>query len=189
VKKRLFIAVDISDEARKRVREYIEVLKANARETRVSWTKPENLHLTLKFLGDVDQSRIVLLTTALEQIVKALSPIDLEISGTGVFPSTGKPKVLWIGVDDVSGDLAKAAQSIEEACDKLGFAREDRKFSPHLTIGRVREPSHARELAEQHLENGFASIQFPVSEIVLYESKLSPAGSIYTPLVKAKLQR
>src|SRR5215471_16330248 len=137
-KKRLFIAVDISDEARAVVARYVEELKKASRNVRVSWTKAENLHLTLKFLGDVEESRIAALASGVAKQAAALSTIDLEIGGTGVFPSPAKAKVLWVGVNNPDGSLANAAQRIDEVCEKLGFPREDRKFSPHLTIGRVR---------------------------------------------------
>jgi 2'-5' RNA ligase len=186
-KKRLFIAIDISEEARVAASAYINRLKNEWPGYRISWTKPENLHLTLKFLGDVEEKRIVEIANAIGKAAIGASNFQLEASGTGVFPSARKPKVLWLGFKEESGNLESLAERLEEKCEEIGFPKDERKFSPHLTIVRVRDPRSARLLADLHVKNEFGSVRFNVNRVVLYESKLDPNGSIYTPLSSAPL--
>jgi 2'-5' RNA ligase len=180
VKKRLFIAIDISEQARSLVASRIDQLKRRFTNVRVSWTKPENLHLTVKFLGDVEESRITELVKMVAGAASALSPIQAELNGPGVFPSERKPKVLWLGITDPQGSIRMAAAVIEKACEKIGFAPELRPFRPHLTIGRIRAPRAANELARAHIQMSFEKIAFEVPELVLYQSELRPTGSVYT---------
>jgi RNA 2',3'-cyclic 3'-phosphodiesterase len=186
-KKRLFIAIDISAEACRAAASYIDSLKRAWPDYRISWTKPENLHLTLKFLGDTEEAKIDAVGNALINAVAAVSKFQIEIGETGVFPSPRKPKVLWLGISDISGNLKKATHGIEKNCAEIGFPEDERDFSPHLTIGRVRDPRSAREMARAHIRNEFEPVRFDVSRVVLYESKLGSGGSVYTPLIRAEL--
>jgi RNA 2',3'-cyclic 3'-phosphodiesterase len=186
--KRIFVAVEISVEARRKVAAYIETLRNEFSKVRVGWDKVEKLHLTLKFLGDTDEKQVADLQKILNEISTNISNFKLQISNTGVFPDTKKPRVLWIDVIDEPGSLAKINALLEIECEKIGFAKESRKFAPHLTIGRIREPNNAKELARKHLQNKFEPVEFEVSEIVIYESKLLPTGSIYSILSKHKLK-
>ncbi len=178
--KRIFVAVDISDAARRGAAAYITALRNEFREVRVGWDKPEKLHLTLKFLGDTDENQLSELKNIVEEISAGLTKFDLQILNTGIFPSVRNPRVLWIDVKDETGSLAKINNRLETECEKIGFNREKRAFVPHLTIGRVREPNRAKDLARRHLENDFAPVEFEVSELVIYESKLQKEGSIYS---------
>ena len=187
MKKRLFIAVDISNEAREHAASYIAALRETAADARISWTKRENLHLTLKFLGDVDEAKIAGLVVALDKALTGMPTCDLEVVGTGVFPSARKPKVLWLGVNDIGGNLLRVAGAVDDGLSVVGFPIEEREFSPHLTIGRVRDPRNARDIARKHLQSKFDAVRFKVTEVVLYESTLSPSGSIYNPIFTAKL--
>jgi 2'-5' RNA ligase len=186
-KKRLFVAVDISDDVRGRAADYLDGLRRKWPDAKVSWTKPENLHLTLKFLGDVDESRVDEVCKAVRDAAASAAAFELEIGGTGVFPSKRKPKVIWLGMSDLSGKLKYAVMQVEEKLEKIGFSRDEREFAPHLTIGRVRDPRSARALSNAHIENEFAPIRFDVKEIVLYQSTLDPGGSIYKPTVTEPL--
>jgi 2'-5' RNA ligase len=186
-KKRLFIAIDISEEARVAASAYINRLKNEWPDCRISWIKPENLHLTLKFLGDVEERRIIEIADAVRKATAGALNFQLEVSGTAVFPSARKPKVLWLGFKEESGNLERLTERLEEKCEEIGFPIDERKFSPHLTIGRVRDPRSARLLAGSHVKNEFDSVRFNVNQVVLYESKLDPNGSIYTPLSSAPL--
>jgi 2'-5' RNA ligase len=186
--KRTFVAVDISDEARSKVSAYIEALRNEFRQIRVGWDKPEKLHLTLKFLGDAGEKQLEELNDIVEEISAGISNFKLRIGETGVFPDSRNPRVLWIDVADEAGNLAKINEQLEAGCEKIGFPREKRKFVPHLTIGRVREPHRARELAEKHLRNKFEPVESAVAEIVIYESELLPAGSVYSVVSKHGLE-
>jgi RNA 2',3'-cyclic 3'-phosphodiesterase len=187
VKKRLFVAVDLPADVRVRVAAYARELRLQMHGAPVSWTKPENLHLTVKFLGDVDQRMFDNVIRALATAGTSVSPFHLSITGTGVFPATRKPKVLWLGVSDPAGRLGATATALDDALSRLGSAKEDRVFSPHLTLGRIRDAANGREVAQKHLMRDFDPAEFYVTEIVLYESQLSRAGSVYTPISKAKL--
>jgi 2'-5' RNA ligase len=180
--KRIFVAVDISDQARRRVAAYIETLRNEFRQPRVGWEKPEKLHLTLKFVGDCEEKQLGELEKIVEEISAGFTNFKLKIAETGIFPNVRNPRVLWIDVKDEKGNLAKINERLEAECEKIGFEKERRKFVPHLTIGRVREPLRARDLAQKHLQNKFEPVEFEVSQIVIYESRLQPAGSIYSKL-------
>ena len=186
--KRIFAAVDISDEARRKVASYIETLRNEFRNVRVGWDKPEKLHLTLKFLGDTDDGQLRELEKIVREISAKITNFKLQIAETGVFPNVRNPRVLWIDVKDEAGSLAKINARLESECEKIGFKKEKRAFVPHLTIGRVREPNRAKDLARKHLENGFEPVEFEVSELVIYESKLRPTGSVYAVVSKHTLR-
>jgi len=186
--KRIFVAVDISGEARRQAANYIENLRNEFRGVRVGWEKPEKLHLTIKFLGDTGADKLAELEKAVAEISSAMSGFTFQISETGVFPNARDPRVLWIDVKDAAGNLLKINELLETECEKLGFQRDRRKFVPHLTIGRIREPNRARSLAQKHLANKFDAVESAVSDIVVYESKLLPAGSVYAVVSKHKLK-
>jgi len=187
--KRIFTAIDISDEARRQVSDYIADLRAEFPSVRVGWDKPKKLHLTLKFLGDIDQLQLHKLTEAVKETAKQNLEFKLKISKTGAFPSQKNARVLWLGIEDEKGSLQKLNEILEAECESKGFAGEKRNFKAHLTIARLREPENSKELIEIHLQNDFQSGEFSVSEVVIYESQLQKTGSIYLINSKHKLKR
>lgn len=187
--KRIFVAVDISAEARDAASNTIEALRREFQGVvRVGWERAEKLHLTMKFLGDCEERQIKELEKIVAEIAAQISSFTIQIADTGVFPNARNPRVLWIDVKDSAGNLLKINDLLEAKCEKLGFEKERRSFVPHLTIGRIKEPNRARGLAEKHLRNGFAPIESNVSELVIYESKLLPTGSVYSVVSKHKLK-
>ncbi len=178
--KRIFTAIDISEEARQKASDYIADLRAEFPNVRVGWDKPEKLHLTVKFLGDLDESRLQDLSETVNETAKQFSKFKLRISKTGVFPSVRKARVLWLGVEDKKGSLRKLNEILEGACERKGFAKGMRNFKAHLTMARLREPHQARELIERHLQNEFESDEFTVDKITIYESRLESTGSVYS---------
>lgn len=194
MKKRIFTAVDISEAARLEVSEYIKNLRNEFPNLRVGWEKPEKLHLTLKFLGDIDAGQLEDLENAVLRAAKTFSELEktenfkVQIADTGVFPSKRKARILWLGLQDENENLTKLNRILEAECEKIGFEKEKRNFSPHLTIGRLREPYKSEDLVEKHLENNFEPVGFVVSEIVIYESKLQPTGSIYKKVSNLRFQ-
>lgn len=186
--KRIFIAVDISEEARRKVSAYIEQLKREVSNLRVGWEKPDKLHLTLKFLGDTNETQLEKLKEVVESIADEVSKFTLRIAETGVFPSARNARVLWIDVKDEKGSTTKINELLETECEKIGFAKEKRNFKPHLTIARIRDVGKSRELAESHLRKEFEPVEFEVVEIVIYESRLQPTGSIYSKIYSSKLK-
>lgn len=185
--KRIFVGVDITDEARRAAAAYIDDLRSNFSDVRVGWERPEKLHLTLKFVGDVPTSRISELSAAVAGVASRHRNFELSIDGTGVFPSTRKPRVLWLGVRDETSSLTRIQSEIETEFEKLGIEKENRKYSPHLTIARIREPERSRDLAEEHAAASFAPVTFRVPAIVVFESKLQPSGSIYSKVAEKSL--
>jgi 2'-5' RNA ligase len=186
--RRIFAAIDISDEVRRRVSEYSEALRREFPNLRVGWEKTEKLHLTMKFLGDTTEKQLSAFIETVESIAKEFSEFRPRISETGVFPSPQNPRILWLGLYDEQNNLQKLSEILETKCEEIGFPKEKRNFKPHLTIARIREPQKAKEIAQKHLQNEFEPLEFKVSEIIIYESKLQSSGSIYSIVSKHKLK-
>jgi RNA 2',3'-cyclic 3'-phosphodiesterase len=184
--KRIFIAVDISDEARQKTALYIDGLRREFPQLRVGWERSEKLHLTLKFLGDVNDQELAEVQEAVKKAASSHRAFRMSLGETGKFPPKGDPKILWIGADD-GGKLTTVTSELDMLLRPLGFEPEKRRFSPHLTIARLREPRLSSELATKHLENEFEPVGFEVREILIYESKLLPKGSIYTQIAALPL--
>jgi 2'-5' RNA ligase len=176
--KRTFIAVDISDAARLKAASYTEGLRREFPQLRVGWERPEKLHLTLKFLGDVNEETLQNVQRAVREVVESNRRFQMALAGTGKFPPKGDPRILWLGGQD-NGQFAAIALQIERELTPMGFEPERRGFSPHLTIARLREPRRSANLGDVHLNNDFGPVGFEVREIVIYESKLLPKGSVY----------
>lgn len=151
-------------------------------EVRAGWERCEKLHITLKFLGDVEEARVADLMSAAAGAAQSVSPFGVRINGAGSFPPRGPARILWLGVEDDSGALARLQHRLEEECEAKGFAREARPFHPHITIARLRRPEGARRLAMIHQEKGFAPAEASVADFVLMRSELGPGGSRYTEL-------
>src|SRR5213083_1189211 len=142
--KRLFIAVNISEQARVFVANYIDTLRERFPESRVKWEQPQKLHLTIKFLGDVDEDRVDEIAFALKGVANEFKQFRVPLGGTGVFPAARRPKIIWLGVIDEQNKLVTLSRSIDKACSQLGFESEARPFRPHLSIGRIRDSRTAR---------------------------------------------
>lgn len=180
---RVFIAIELPSETRASVAAHVARLRAAVPGVRASWPRPENLHLTLKFLGEMTPAKAVALKDAASRAALHSQSFTLALSGTGAFPPSGNPRVLWLGIEDPSGALlARLHWQLEEECAMAGFAREERRFHPHLTLARIRAPQGARRLAESHQQTGFERMEFTVSDILVLRSELSPGGSRYTEI-------
>ncbi|HWP44134.1 MAG TPA: RNA 2',3'-cyclic phosphodiesterase [Blastocatellia bacterium] len=177
---RTFICIDI-DQA---IKSEIESLQGELRRlgAQVSWTKPSNIHLTIKFLGDVSMSRIEDVRGAVERAAAGRAAFEIEVGGAGCFPSLRNPRVLWVGLKSVPGALKELHAAIESELYSEGFPRETKKFSPHLTIGRVRSPHNATLVAEELIERGIGPARSLANEVIVMRSDLRPSGSIYTPI-------
>jgi RNA 2',3'-cyclic 3'-phosphodiesterase len=187
--KRIFIAIDISADARRVCSDHIDCLRNEFHAVRVGWERPEKLHITLKFLGDVDDRLLNELQKYISYVASHHRTFHLKISRPGVFPSRSKPRILWLGVEDGSNVGSSLYNELDTACIDLGFKSEARSFKPHITIGRVREPEKADALARKHLERQIEPVAFEVAEIVLYQSDLQPTGSVYSVVSSARLGR
>ncbi len=180
---RAFIAVEVrpSDAL-------LGLLKAlKSSEARLRVVAPENLHLTLKFLGEVGEDVTTPIVEVLRQSTEGVKPFTMSFQGTGAFPSLKGPRVLWVGVR--GGDpLVAIARSLEGGLEGLGFPRERRMFSPHLTVARVKGPQGRESLAR--LMEGYQEEHFGeqrVEEVLLKRSELKPSGAVYSNIAKVSL--
>jgi len=183
---RTFIAVEISAETRSRARQLITRLSGTG--AKVSWVKPDCLHLTLKFLGDVDLREIAALGEAVTRATADLPPFEIEVRGAGAFPTAARPRTLWLGVGRGSDEMVALHDAVDGALDGLGYRREQRRFRPHLTIGRVRGERDLEllgQLVSEHAD--FAGGVTSIDEVVVMSSELSPDGPDYEPLAIAPL--
>lgn len=184
---RAFVAVDLPDVLRDTLAATQGRLKCAQTGVKVTWTKIENLHLTLQFLGDVDEAIVATLGAALTDLAGRQAAFDVPVSGAGAFPSLNRPRVLWIGC--VSERLAALARDVQTAMQQFGFVPEHREFNAHLTLGRIKfpRPDAALTRALDSLTNQtFGTLR--VEAIHLYQSQLHPEGSIYTKLSSHSLK-
>ena len=186
--RRIFIAIDISDAAQAACAAHIERLRRQSPKVRVGWERTEKLHITLKFLGDTADDRVEDVVHSVARIATEHRAFELAIAGPGVFPGSSRPRILWIGVHDPSDAVSKLNRDVEDACERLWFEKEGRRFHPHITIGRVREPQNGIPLAKSHLETLIEPIEFAVNSVAVYESKLLPSGSVYSVVQRVTLK-
>ena len=182
---RTFICIEVSESIKERIGRSQQTLARH--DAKISWVKPSNIHLTLKFLGDVAAVRIPAVCSAVERAARPSRAFAIEVGGAGCFPSAKSPRVFWVGLTFVPDDLATLHGSIEDELAREGFSRESRKFSPHLTIGRVRSPKSASVVAEDLIRMGFEAESFRTAEVIVMRSDLNPRGSVYTPITKLSL--
>ncbi|HEY6804488.1 MAG TPA: RNA 2',3'-cyclic phosphodiesterase [Pyrinomonadaceae bacterium] len=184
---RTFAAIELPGNIRDRIQQHINELKSKVPESHPSWTQVDNIHLTIKFFGNVETNKIADITEAATRVSKNFTRFKIAVGGTGAFPKPGQPRVLWIGIEDLENKLAELQRSFENECAMAGFTKEDRDFRPHLTIARIRKPEGARGLAEVNNELGFEAMELTVNELVVFRSELSSQGSKYTALSRHPL--
>ena len=177
---RTFVAIPLPDP----VRDALAALRSSAPPgAPVRWVAPRSMHLTLKFLGEIEPDALEAVKAALESFPWNLTPFAFTLSGVGAFPGVKRPRVLWVGVTDGADRVVELAEKVERALGPLGFPREERAFSPHLTLGRVNGPGPGG-WAEVFATNArFAPVEVRATAFSLYESKLLPTGAQYAPLL------
>jgi 2'-5' RNA ligase len=189
---RAFIAVELSGGLQKAISQVIERLQASAGKSVVRWVPASNVHLALKFLGDIAPTSVGLIEEALKVEAGLNSPFRIEAGGLGAFPNTKRPRVIWLGLD-APPELTSVQRGIDLAMTRLGYESESRPFSPHLTLGRVRENASSAELSV--LSSALNEVifdspgSFTVDEVLLFKSNLLPSGSVYTRLFSASLHK
>ena len=199
---RAFLAVELLPELRAELAFVQQKLKQSIepemnRDTRISWVQPAKIHLTIKFLGDMNEQIIEPLRIAIEQAIGHQTIVNLPLERLGAFPRPHSPRVLWVGPSEnwergaEAKRVAEIHGAIEQACEGLGFLREAKPFSPHLTLARIK-------IGERHV--GFALTKsgaldrplslgsLAVASVVLMKSELKPTGSVYTRLWEARLK-
>ncbi|MEJ5348933.1 MAG: RNA 2',3'-cyclic phosphodiesterase [Desulfosoma sp.] len=184
---RTFVALDLPTNVQHDLAEFCAPLQKL--DVPVSWIPPHRVHLTLKFLGNVDPTRIEAIEEALRSVTAQTFPFALRPAGCGAFPSLREMRVVWVGVQGDVSPLRSLQQRVEGVLEPLGFARENRPFRAHLTIGRVKGRRHLKSLQDMLVaRQGYQGVVFDVSELVLYKSDLKPDGAQYTPLKRLAFQ-
>ncbi len=179
---RVFCAVELPEPVREAAAAHAARLRREFPDARASWARPANLHVTLKFLGELAVACVGDVSRAADAAVEGFEPFGLSVEGAGTFPPRGAARVLWLGIRDESGSLARLQRRLEAECKSAGFPAEPLAFKPHLTVARLRQPKGASELSEAHRRSPFGPHTFKVSELIVMRSELAPGGSRYTPL-------
>lgn len=181
---RVFVAVFPPSEVLDRLSALVERVRRPG--DGVSWVKRDNLHYTLRFLGEIEEpGRVEAACRAGRAAVEGMAPFEAILGAPGAFPNFRHPRVLWIGMSEGGPQLVLLARSLDEALRREGFGRPDRPFAAHLTLGRAREPgSQAASKAAEAIQNERVEGSFTIGGLTVVHSKLHPRGSIYTPLAE-----
>lgn len=183
---RLFIALETPPEIKPQIAAIRDRLKTSNAD--VKWETGEKLHVTLKFLGDTDDKLLPQIVSYSRGVGVVKSPLLVKYKGAGCFPNQRTPKVIWVGLEDLSGHLNSLQQEIESAFVPLGFKREERTFHAHVTIGRVKSNTGLQSLLRSMESITFESQPVIIQEITLIKSELGSSGSVYTTLETFPLQ-
>lgn len=176
---RAFIALPSSAEVKRKLAEVqLELMSANAD---VKWDTPEKFHITLKFLGNCSKELLTQLMSSLQSSLQDVHSFEIVYRTIGGFPTIEHPKVVWVGAE-MSQSLDQLHITVEETCTKLGFTKEDRRFHPHITLGRVKGNRSLHRLTEKLKSVTLEPLHVLYSEVLLMRSELQPTGSIYTLL-------
>jgi 2'-5' RNA ligase len=184
---RTFVAVEVGEEVRSAAVALQHALARTGAE--VKWVEPHNLHVTLLFLGEVDERELAAVCRAVAAAAAGEPPFELRVSGVGAFPNPRRPKTLWAGVADGSAELVRLHGKVEQALLDLGaYRQEDRPYSPHLTLGRVKSEADGQALTPELPKHaGWVGGRTTVAEVVVYSSELRRDGPVYTPLGRGPL--
>lgn len=192
-RQRLFISLDLPQaikEAAEKVRQRLQAAQAS-RNVRwdISWTRPEGMHLTLKFLGEVEARQVQEIQEAVAETGQAFRPITIRVEELGGFPTMHAPRVIWLGIKEPIGDLVRLQKRVDQVLVPLGFPPEARDFHPHLTLGRVKSPK-GRDALVQALEDldPVRLGEWRLEELDLMRSMLQPGGAVYTKLWMMKTE-
>lgn len=182
---RLFVACEVPDAQKLSIEKSIQSLRMALPKAR--WTVREQWHVTLKFLGEVGEERFPEVTEIVSSAANGGPATVSRLTDIGSFPNARRARVIWVGLEDVSGVMASLAVSMEEAFGKAGFRQEGRPLHPHLTLARFRVPQPIEEEIASSGPYEFDRTGFEIGEVVLFRSRLSPKGATYEPLEKTPL--
>lgn len=183
---RTFIAIDLEPGLKTALQGLIRALKTTRADVR--WAQTNGLHLTLKFLGEIDEVKSAVVKRILEGVAGRHASFPLRLEGTGAFPGEHRPRILWAGFAAEPGLLA-FQEELERELEREGFSREERPFHPHLTLGRVKGPGRVREVMlelEKHRSESLG--EMTVHKVALFESRLRPEGAEYLVLADCELK-
>ncbi len=182
---RTFICFELPDKIKEKIADLQDDLKPFG--DGVRWMRPDSIHLTLKFLGDVEEEQIPEITSAVQKASDAIPPLKIQVSGCGAFPNFRRPRVFWVGVKEESGKLLELGSNIEMALEEIGYPKEKRDFSPHLTFGRVKSRNGIPEMTDFLKKHNFELKPFKADQVIVMQSQLRPTGAVYTPLKEVSL--
>lgn len=188
---RLFIAIELSAQMKDAIHSLTEKLKVADSHSSIRWVSYGDLHITLKFLGDVPQANIASVEDAMKAAVENQRQFELSLSGTGVFPNERRLSVFWVGVKEPDGSLIELANAVIKECAGRGFPEENRPFAPHVTIGRARDRADIQDLTKTAslLKSTTLRAESQIIEhIGLIRSQLTPKGPIYTTMLIVPLR-
>jgi 2'-5' RNA ligase len=184
---RLFIAFPVSKEIKNKIAKLQKDLKSKVVDEKISWVNPDNIHLTIKFLGEVDPEKVEVIGKIMAKSINRVGVFEMNIENGGVFPSKNKPRVMWVGCNDPTENISKIKKSMDNALKKLGFKKEKKKFNAHLTIGRIRSMKKISNCVDALLSNEILFGKMKMQKIQLISSRLSPQGSEYEVIKEIKL--
>ena len=188
---RVFIAIDLPPFLQTAIEKQTARLRQALGDDLIRWVSPQNMHLTLKFIGNIANSHLEFLKQLVAQTADQHSSFDLQIGGFGSFPNSKRPRVLWAGIH-APAELTMLQRTLEVGAARLGYQKEERPFSPHLTLGRVRQGIQPQDFSK--IRDQLESIQIgnigstKIDAVHLYQSKLDSSGSVYTKLFSAVLK-
>lgn len=186
---RIFCAVDLPEPTRRDLLEHIQKLRSLLPQVQASWSRETNIHLTLKFVGEISRGLVPTFSAAVSRAVTNAASFSVVLEKTGVFPKRRDPRVLWIGISDPEGKLTELYSRLEAESARAGFSREARPFHPHLTLARLRDQRLAREVVQAHEQLLFEPQAVTVAELLVMRSELNSAGSTYTVLSRHPLRK
>lgn len=188
---RSFIAIELSQEFKNFLEHIQSKLKPAGADVR--WIEPKNIHLTLKFLGDIDDLQLTQISEILEKVSKKMSRFSIGLSSLGLFPGPNSPRIIWMGIGQGNQQTKEIAQELEEELSRIGIAKEERAFTSHITIGRVKSNLNRDKLVRKitEVETEVEKLKpalLPITEISLLKSTLTPKGPIYEILTETSLR-
>ena len=178
---RTFIAIELPEEIIYTIGKVQEEIKSHG--FKIRWVRPGNIHLTLKFLGNIKEADTEKVGRAISESVKGYRPISLVVKGIGVFPGIKRPRVIWLGISEQFDLLTGLQKTLDEKLEAIGFPKEKRPFRGHLTMGRIKDkidPKRLHGVLKEFAQ--FESEHFFAHRIILYKSELKPKGAVYTKL-------
>ncbi len=182
---RTFIAFNLPEQIISHIRTVQNSIKSHG--FKASWVVPENIHLTLKFVGNTNKADVEKIGRTMSDTVSEYSPISLAAKGLGVFPSIKRPRVIWIGLKGQTSLLIELQKKLDENLEQIGFPRENRPFKAHLTLARIKGDIDSKKLLDAIKESGdLESETFIAGNITLFKSDLKPTGAVYTKLVNCE---
>lgn len=188
---RTFIAIELDDELKTNLGLLQDRLRNLMAPRSVRWVQPQGIHLTLKFLGDTPVAKVEDVQAALMRAAAQARPFTISVGGVGCFPNTRRPRVVWVGIQEVTGALVQLRNAIEAQVAPLGFPTEKRAFHPHFTLGRVQRyasPSEVREIGQVVATSAVGTIdEMAVASVLYIKSDLRPSGAVYKHLLEAPL--